>query len=426
MGHPGLDLKAAMHLLVYSLHCPFPANNGAKMRTAALLRALAAEGHQVTLVAFASRREPWDVAPLGALCVKHRLVPLDPPALTGGAGLARRARALLSRQPYAALRYGSGAMQALLSRTLEPVRFDAVICDLPYGAANLPAAGLGNIPLILHAHNVEHDLLRQYARLAPNPAVRLYAQLEASRMRRWEQGIARRAAAVLACSEADRRRFLRLAPQTPVVVAPNVLCLSDYAVAAGGDDRTLIYPGGLDWLPNRDAVAFFAGAILPLIRREAPRARLVAAGRNPPRAFARRWRRAAGVEFTGTLPDLRPVIRQAAVAVVPLRIGGGTRLKILEAAALGRAVISTRIGAEGLNFTPGTEIELADSPADFARAAVALLRDRPRRIALGAAARQRVESGHGLSQLRQALREALALAAQPARQAECTAGAAPR
>lgn len=415
-----------MHLLVYSLHCPFPANNGAKMRTAALLRALAAEGHQVALVAFASRREPWDAAPLGALCVSHRLVPWNPPPLTGRAGLAGRARALLSPQPYAARRYTSGAMQALLSRTLESQRCDAVICDLPYGTANLPAAGLRNVPVILHAHNVEHDLLRQYGHLTANPVVSLYAQLEASRMRQWEQAIARRAAAVLACSDADRRRFLHLAPQTPVVVTPNVLCLSDYAATSGGDDRTLIYPGGLDWLPNRDAVAFFASSILPLIRREAPRARLVAAGRNPPRAFARHWRRAAGVEFTGTLPDLRPVIRQAAMTVVPLRIGGGTRLKILEAAALGRAVISTRIGAEGLNFTPGVEIELADGPADFARAAAALLRDRPRRLALGAAARQRVERCHGLSQLRQALREALAVAAPSAHRAECAAGPVPR
>lgn len=422
MGHPGLDLKVAMRLLVYSLHCPFPVNNGAKMRTAALLRALAADEHQITLVAFGSRREAWDTAPLGALCITHRLVPLDLPAMTSGTGLARRARVLFSAQPFAAARYTSPEMRALLSRTLESAHFDALICDVPYGAGNLP--GLGDLPVILHTHNVEHDLLRQYARLAGNPALRLYARIEANRMRQWEQALLRRAVAVLACSQADRRRFLALAPRTPVLVAPNVLSLSDYAAAPGGDDRTLIYPGGLDWLPNRDAVAFFASAVLPLIRSWAPQARLVAAGRNPPRAFARRWRRAAGVEFTGTLPDLRPVIRQAAMTVVPLRIGGGTRLKILESAALGRAVVSTQLGAEGLGFRPGREIEIADRPADFARAVIGLLRDRPRRLALGAAARERVERCHGLGQLRESLREALALAAQSRHPARRTAQAA--
>ncbi|MGH9525755.1 MAG: glycosyltransferase [Terriglobales bacterium] len=412
MGHSRLDLSP-MQLLVYSLHCPFPTNNGAKMRTAALLRGLAAEGHQVTLAAFTSHREPSDAAPLRALCCAHHLLPLNLPSLTGGADLGRRTRALFSSQAYASGRYASPAMRALLARLLASTRFAAVICDLPYGAANLPAA-LGGVPLILHTHNVEHDLLRQYARRSVNPAVRLYARLEARRMRHCEQAVARRAAAVLVCSSADQRRFLALAPRTPMLVAPNVVCLSDYAASSGGDDRTLIYPGGMDWLPNRDAVVFFARSVLPRIRQQVPQARLLAAGRNPPPAFARHWRRAAGVEFTGTLPDLRPIIRQAALTIVPLRLGGGTRLKILESAALARAIVSTHLGAEGLTFVPGREIELADTPATLAQAAVALLQDRPRRLALGAAARQRVEQCYGLDQLRQALAQALEFAVGPA------------
>lgn len=395
-----------MRLLVYSNHCPFPANNGAKMRSAALLRALAADDHAVTLVAFAQRGEPCDPAPLRALCNAHRLLPLDLPALSSGAAWAVRARALTSSLPFAVARFTAPGMRALLARTLESARFDAIICDTPYGAANLPTTRL---PLILHAHNVEHDVIRQYARLAGNPGIGLYANLEARRMRCWEQQLAQKAAAILACSAPDRRRFRQLAHDTPVVVAPNVLCLSDYTAAPVGDDRTLVYQGGMDWMPNRDAVAFFASRILPLIRRGVPQARLVAAGRTPPPRFARRWRNAAGVEFTGTLPDLRAIVAQSAVSVVPLRMGGGTRLKILEAAALGRAIISTPLGAEGLCFAPGVEMEIAANPAAFARLATDLLLDRQRRAALGAAARSWVERSYGLNQLRDALRHTFGL-----------------
>ncbi|MGH9534067.1 MAG: glycosyltransferase family 4 protein, partial [Terriglobales bacterium] len=323
-------------------------------------------------------------------------------------------RAGLSARPFAVARYTSGPMQALLARTLAAAPFDAVICDTPYGAANLPAL---HCPLLLHAHNLEHDLVRQYARVARNPAVRVYAHLEAAHLRRWERALARRAQAILSCSAADRRRFAALAPETPAVVAPNVLCLSDYAAGPAGDDRTLVYQGGMDWLPNRDAVAYFAARILPLVRQRVPQARLVAAGRTPPPKFARHWRRAAGVEFTGTLPDLRPIIRQSALSIVPLRLGGGTRLKILEAAALGRAIVSTRLGAEGLAFTPGAEIEIADGATAFAQAVISLLLDRQRRAAMGAAARRRIEQSYGLPQLCVSLRRALRLV-QPQRAAE--------
>ena len=412
-----------MRLLVYSIHCPFPANNGAKMRSAALLRALAAEKHAVTLLAFAQRNEPFDQAPLRSLCDAYHFLPLELPALSSGAAWARRVRTFPSSIPFAIARFAVPGMRALLARTLESARFDALICDTPFGAANLPATEL---PLILHAHNVEHDLIRQYAHLARNPGIRAYATLEGARMRRWEQKIARQAAVILACSAADRGRFQRLAPGTPVVVAPNVICLSEYTAAPVGDDRTLIYQGGMDWMPNRDAVAFFAANILPLIRRRVPQARLLAAGRTPPPRFARRWRNAAGVEFTGTLPDLRAIVAQSAVSVVPLRIGGGTRLKILEAAALGRAIISTPLGAEGLCFTAGVDMEIAANPATFARLATDLLLDRQRRAALGAAARSWVERSYGLHQLRDALRHAFDLIGPTTVPAAITTAAAAR
>jgi glycosyltransferase involved in cell wall biosynthesis len=165
----------------------------------------------------------------------------------------------------------------------------------------------------------------------------------------------------------------------------------------------------MDWLPNRDAVAFFVSEVMPELRRLVPDFSFVVAGREPPPDFRSRYEQIPNVRFTGTLPDLRPVIAQAAVCVVPLRIGSGTRLKILEAAAMAKAVVSTTVGAEGLTLKDGEDIVIADEPRTMARAIAALLADRRRRLEIGQAARRHVAAEYGIPALRRALREALAL-----------------
>jgi glycosyltransferase involved in cell wall biosynthesis len=164
----------------------------------------------------------------------------------------------------------------------------------------------------------------------------------------------------------------------------------------------------MDWYPNRDAVEFFVSAILPRLRAAVPEARFVVGGRNPSDEFRRRFAATPGIEFTGTVPDMRAEIAKAAVCVVPLRIGSGTRLKILEAAAMAKPVVSTRVGAEGLDFVDGKEIVLADEPKAFAGAVADLLRDASRRRELGQAARRRVEKCYSFPVLRTAVRAAFA------------------
>ncbi|PYT34817.1 MAG: glycosyl transferase family 1, partial [Acidobacteria bacterium] len=156
----------------------------------------------------------------------------------------------------------------------------------------------------------------------------------------------------------------------------------------------------MDWFPNRDAIEFFVNQIFPLIRRDAPAAEFIAAGRNPPRELIDRFSAVPGVKFTGTVPDMRPFLQQAGVCVVPLRIGSGTRLKILESAAAGKAIVSTRLGAEGLDFVDGQEILLADDPVSFAGCIVALLRDPSRRRAMGEAACRRVRQQYSCETLK--------------------------
>jgi len=152
----------------------------------------------------------------------------------------------------------------------------------------------------------------------------------------------------------------------------------------------LVLTGSMDWYPNEDAVECFIDEVLPVIRREMPEVGLTVVGQNPSSRLRAAGEK-AGVRITGTVEDVRPWVAEAAVFVVPLRVGGGTRLKIFEGLAMGKAVVSTTVGVEGLPLVDGTHFLRADTPADFARAVVSLLQDPHRRKALGAAGRRLVE-----------------------------------
>jgi glycosyltransferase involved in cell wall biosynthesis len=406
-----------MRLLVTSAFMPWPADNGYKLRTLSLLRGLATLGHEVTLLAFASPDQAAvDYGPLHEWCRRIEPVPMALASLSAGGGYRGRVAGLASGLPYSALRFRSAQMEARVRDWTETAQGDAVIADGVFSLVNVPPTTL---PIVLNAHNVEHVILERYARHAGNPLKSVYARLERRKLRAFERAEAGRAAVVMTCSEVDRRLFLRLRPDRPTVVVPNVVDLDGYHPASPGDEATLLYQGGLDWYPNRDAVSFFVSEILPRVRHGVPAARLIVAGRNPSESFRRRFARVHGVEFTGTVPDMRPVLGRAAIAVVPLRIGSGTRLKILEAAAMELPVVSTRLGAEGLAFVERDEIVLADDPRAFAEAVVGLLAKPELRRALGRAARRRVEADYSMSVLARQLRQALdGLALAPRAQEE--------
>src|SRR5439155_958354 len=181
----------------------------------------------------------------------------------------------------------------------------------------------------------------------------------------------------------------------------------DVLLCDGAEPATVLFQGGMDWQPNRDAVEFFAAEILPWLRRRVPSARFRVAGRSPAESFRRRFAGIDGLEFTGTVADMRDEIAKATVCVVPLRIGSGTRLKILEAGAMAKPMVSTGLGAEGLELVDGEEIVLADEPRAFADAVAALLHDAAGRDELGRGARLRVEKQYSLSVFKTALRDAV-------------------
>jgi polysaccharide biosynthesis protein PslH len=397
-----------LRVLFAALSLPYPPTNGHRLRTWALLRALNEDGHRVTLVSFAEVQDAAaDLGPLRAVCAAVDTV-LTPLANgNGSADPLRRLIALGSPLPYGALKFRSAGFAAAVGRRLAEQGFDLVLCDGIYNALNLPPHH--SLPVLLNKDDVNYVIFERWLQLETNPLARVYGTFERSKIKRWEAQTCQRMTGILACSDVDRAILKTLCPRVPIFVSPNIVDTNHYAPlpTAEADRPVVLYQGGMDWHPNRDAVEFFVTAILPKLRRLNPAVVFRIAGRSPSEAFRRRFAGMRDVEFTGTVADMRDEIAGATVCVVPLRIGSGTRLKILEAAAMAKPILSTRLGAEGLEFREGEEILLADDPALFARTTASLLSDPFRCRTLGIAARRRVEEQYSPTALRQALRTAL-------------------
>jgi glycosyltransferase involved in cell wall biosynthesis len=245
----------------------------------------------------------------------------------------------------------------------------------------------------LFEHNVEYQIWQRLATLERRVARRTLLEVEWRKLRRCEAAVCAAADLTITVSEEDRRTLTDVAPDARIASVPTGVDATYFA--PGGRREVpyrLVFTGSMDWYPNRDAVLYFSNTILPRIRARIPEVSFTVVGRNPGSHLASLAR--LGVTVTGTVPDVRPHIDEAALYVVPLRAGGGTRLKIFEALAMGKAVVSTTIGAEGLGVTSNRDIVLADDPDTFAHAVVSLLQDAPARRRLGRAGRALVESAY--------------------------------
>jgi glycosyltransferase involved in cell wall biosynthesis len=246
--------------------------------------------------------------------------------------------------------------------------------------------------VVLFEHNVEYVIWQRLSALESSPWRRALLDVEWKKLRAREADACRQADLTIAVSEDDRVRLLALAPDNRIMSIPTGVDTEYFAPDGWVEVKNrLVFSGSMDWRPNEDAVLYFANAILPLIRSNVPGVSMTVVGRNPS-ARLRDAARRAGVEVTGTVDDVRPFIGAGSVYVVPLRAGGGTRLKILEALAMAKPVVSTTIGAEGLGLEPDRHARMADDPGDFARAVVELLRSPEWRSSLGRAGRHLVES----------------------------------
>jgi polysaccharide biosynthesis protein PslH len=365
-----------------------PLDKGGKLRTWHVMRHLAAR-HDITYVSFEDASQTAaDRAGMREVCSRLETVPRTDAAKGTWRFYADAAGYVVDAVPYAVAKYRSAAYRAKVETLLARERFDLVVCDFLPPAVNLPERL--PCPSIVFTHNVEAEIWRRHVEQATNPiAKRLLAQ-QWRRMLRFESAALARFELVLAVSDADARTFAGLYPDSlaaPAHVVQTGVETDYFTPVAAAPERThMVFTGSMDWLPNEDGMTYFCREILPKIRQAEPDATLSIIGRSPTPAV-RRLAEIPGVDVTGRVDDVRPHIARGAVYVVPLRIGGGTRLKIFEAMSMAKAVVSTSIGAEGLPVTNGRHLDIADEPARFAQAVVRLMRDADTRRALEAAAR---------------------------------------
>ena len=367
----------------------WPVNTGGRIRSFHMLRELSRRHHVSLLTTHAPSEDPQALAAALPECEV-----VSVPWALAKQGSARFALALmgswLSPLPVDLYKARVPALRRELSRRLDGEKVDLIVADFLLAAPNVGHSA--SAPTVLFAHNVEHVIWQRMREVERRPWRRALLALESEKMRRYEAQACARARLTIAVSDADRRLLAAAAPSARVSAVPTGVDVDYFAPdgVAEAPDR-LVFTGSMDWYPNEDGIQHFIGAVLPRIRREVPTAALTVVGRNPS-ARLQALAAAAGVEVTGLVDDVRPHMTAAAVYVVPLRVGGGTRLKIFEALSMAKAVVSTTIGAEGLPLTPGRDYLSADEPAAFADAVIALLRDPARRRAIGAAGRRLVEA----------------------------------
>lgn len=325
--------------------------------------------------------------------------------------LAQRARdTVLNPLPDLALRLSSPTMRQHMARLLHENRYDVVQVEgvemAPYGSdawgTDHPDA-LSRPRLVFDDHNAEYVLQKRAfltdLRRPRRWIAAAYSLVQWRKLTGYERRACRAADRVVAVSDVDAAALRQLAPGLAVTVIPNGVDLGfnrpgATPPAAGMGAHALVFTGKMDYRPNVDAVTWFGAVVLPAILAQIPDARFYIVGQQP-HARVQALAEHPAVTVTGRVPDVRPYIAGAGVYVVPLRIGGGTRLKVLEAMAMGQALVSTHLGCDGFDFEDGQQVRFADDPAAFAEAVVALLRDRARAADLGRRARAYVEAHFG-------------------------------
>jgi polysaccharide biosynthesis protein PslH len=368
-----------------------PPRFGAQARMHGLMTELARR-HDLTAVALIDHAL-FDVDECRrAMTAYCREVVLVPAHLGNFARRLLQLRSLASTRSCERLLFTLPALQPSLDRLLRSRRFDIVNLEFSsLGHCELRQAPRGEkLPaLVVDSHNIDYDLARQYAGVGNSSARRIYAGINWRKLRREELGTYRDADGVYLCSAADEQRLLDQVPGVRTTVIPNAADIEYYQPRRAdppSDGRTLIFFGLLSYAPNVDGVIYFVRDIWPRIAEAHPEARCKIIGGQPPPSLLT----LAGprVELTGFVEDLRPHLAAAAAVVVPLRLGGGTRLKIVEAMAMGKAIVSTTLGAEGIEALPNRDLFIEDEPVAFANAVSRLLADPDLAARIGQSARR--------------------------------------
>lgn len=382
-----------------------PLDHGGRIRSFNLAKELA-RIHEVSVFTFYEPVLKDAHAGLKNIFANVMSVSLSIPPKNGPAEFVGYAKNLFSSRPYSVTKFCQPQVARELRKHLEKESYDVILCDFLLTAGVVPWDLPG--PRVLFTHNVEAQIWQRHFEIARNPIWKAVCYREFRTMARMEQEYLRRADHVLAVSEADRQIFSSDLDETRISVIPTGVDADYFRPAPEMEQaNALVFTGSMDWLANEDGILYFAEKILPIVRKEAPESELWVVGRRPSRNLLGLMDRVAGIKVTGTVEDIRPYIGKASVYVVPLLVGGGTRLKIFEAMAMGKAIVSTSIGAEGLSVVNAEHISLADDAEEFARQIIILLKQPERRAQLGEAARRLVEKSYSWRSVGQQLSDVL-------------------
>ncbi len=382
-----------MKILVIDEEYPWPLNTGKRIRSYHLHAGLA-HRHDLTYLAF-GRRESDGFAELSEQRMNPIPVEVELPAKSGIGFYFRLAKNIFSPYPYSVDNHFRPEFKRAIQELLQKENYDLVLCEwTPYARYVLDRT---DIRRIVASHNIEAQIWVRYASAQSSRFRRAYLASQAVKMERFERKVFGAVEAATAVSESDAETIRGYNHRLPVEVIDNGVDLDYFRSdddSGGLNASGLVFTGSMDWRPNQDAAIFFVRRVLPLLREQYSGISFTIVGRNPS-VSVRDLEKVEGVTVTGTVDDVRPYINKASIYVVPLRVGGGSRLKILEALAMRKPVISTTVGAEGLDLRVNEHLLIADEPEDWVEAVGAVLSDREKAKTMGQAGRRLVEQRYG-------------------------------
>lgn len=379
-----------MKILIVTTKSPYPLFEGRALRTYNLIKQ-AALHHEIHLLSFVQTPEDLEgIEHMRSICnvVEYEKLYFD------GAKTQIIKDAiceLFSRAPLPVVKYRTAGMRAKMRKLMQTHQYDLVHLDMLHLADYMDLCG--NTPVALIEHNVEHVILDRRADNETRPLHRAYLRYQAAKLKSYEGRACQRAQHVVAVSELDAQQLRELGPGARVTSVPNGVDTEYFRTSHPPRKPTnLVFVGGFTWFPNLDAITYFCEDILPKLLKTIGDIQLTVIGKQPDTPVAQEIAKHPNVKLAGLVEDIRPDVDAAAAYIVPLRIGGGTRLKILDALSMSKAIISTSVGCEGLDVEDGKTIVIADTPDAFAQAIVKVLADPAWADTIGRQGRQLVES----------------------------------
>lgn len=372
-------------VLILDEWLPYPCDTGKKIRSYNLLRNLSTK-YNIIYLAYADPESEHDsINHLEGMGITVEAVNDDRVPKGGALYWLNVARNIISDEPFAAYYHYTEAFRRKLSESLNRYSPNLIHCEWTFYARYMDDCG--STPVVISAHNVEYQQWERMAAAKKSPLMKVFSLHQADKIKKFEVSHYKKAATCLVVSENDRT-LVRMNGANAVLVENGVDTDFFNSELLEVTERTtrMTYTASMDAFSNQDAAVYFMKQILPLIQKIRPEAEFMIVGKNPPQSLTSFAGKCRNVTLTGTVDDVRPFIASAAINIVPLRVGGGTRLKILESMAMGKAVVSTSIGCEGLDLEAGKHLLIADEPDDFADKVLMLMADSKLRNAIAKAA----------------------------------------